>query len=242
MDISLAGKRILVTGATGAIGSAIVETARECGAWVGGSYFSNEEKARELKAKGVVMVRTDLSRKEQGRELIRQMLEQAGYLDALVYTAGNTRYRTLLKMTDSEWEEVMGLHLDGLAACCRALLPSMQERRQGKLIAIGSQSGLTGRVGQTNYSAAKAATVGFIKSLAREAGRFGVTANVVCPGFIESKMTRGAPPEAWEQAKAASALGTISSVEVVASFTTWLLSDLCTGVTGQVFQLDSRIL
>ena len=242
MQISLTGKRVLVTGATGTIGSAIAESARECSAWVGGGYFRNEEKAAQLKAKGIVMLQADLSDREEARSLIGQMLEQAGYLDALVYTAGNTRDRMLLRMADSEWEEVLRLHLDGLAACCRALLPSMQERRQGKLIAIGSQSGLTGRMGQANYSAAKAATVGFIKSVAREAGRFGVTANVICPGFIDSKMTRTAPPEAWERAKAASALGTISSVEVVASFTTWMLSDLCSGVTGQVFQLDSRIL
>jgi NAD(P)-dependent dehydrogenase (short-subunit alcohol dehydrogenase family) len=242
MTISLTGKRILITGATGAIGSAITFAAREAGAWVMGSYLQNETRAREMEATGILMARGDLSDRAQAGDLVKQALEQAGSLDGLVYSAGNTRDRTLLKMSDPEWDEVMRLHLDGLMACCRAALPGMQERRQGKIVAIGSQSGLTGRVGQVNYSAAKAATVGFIKALAREAGRFGVTANVVCPGFIESQMTRSAPPEAWERAKAASALGTISSVETVASFTAWLLSDLCSGVTGQVFQLDSRIL
>ena len=242
MTHSLSGKKILVTGATGAIGGAIALAAREAGAWVMGSYLQNGTKARELETAGIMMVRADLTDRAEAAVLIRQALEKAGSLDGLVYSAGNTRDRTLLKMADTEWDEVMKLHLDGLVACCRAALPGMQERRQGKIIAIGSQSGLTGRIGQANYSAAKAATVGFIKTLAREAGRFGVTANVVCPGFIESGMTRSAPPEAWERAKAASALGTVSSVETAASFTAWLLSDLCSGVTGQVFQLDSRIL
>ena len=207
-----------------------------------GSTLQNGPHARELEAAGILMRQADLSDRTAAAGLVRHALEKGGSLDGLIYSAGNTRDHTLLKMSDSEWDEVMKLHLDGLVACCRAALPGMQERRQGKIVAIGSQSGLTGRMGQANYSAAKAATVGFIKSLAREAGRFGVTANVVCPGFIESRMTRSAPPEAWERAKAASALGTVSSVETVASFTAWLLSDLCSGVTGQVFQLDSRIL
>jgi len=127
-------------------------------------------------------------------------------------------------------------------ACTQAVLPSMKQRRQGKLVAIGSISGSIGRAGQSNYAAAKAATVGFVKSLAREVGRFGIGANVICPGFIDSKMTRVAPPEAWERAKADSALGVLSGVETTASFTVWLLSDLARGVTGQVFHLDSRIL
>ena len=242
MNLSLAGKKILVTGASGAVGGGIARAARKAGAWVAGSYLRNETEAQTLVREGVQMFQADLSDREQAGRLVFSVLEEAGSLDGLVYSAGNTRDKTLLKMSGKEWDEVMKLHLDGLVACCQAVLPGMQERRQGKLVAIGSQSGLTGRLGQANYSAAKAATVGFIKSLAREAGRFGVAANVVCPGFIDSPMTRGAPPEAWDRAKTASALGTISSVETTASFTVWLLSDFCSGVTGQVFQLDSRIL
>jgi len=229
-----------VTGATGAVGRAVVEAALDCGAWVAGSYFQDEPQAVGLRSRGVVMLQADLSDRAQARGAVAQLL-QTGPLDALVYAAGNTRDRTLLRLTDREWDDVQKLHVDGLVACAQAVLPAMKERRGGKLVALGSLSGIIGRPGQANYSAAKAATVAFMKTLAQEAGRFGVTANVVCPGFVDSKMTRKAPPEAWERAKADSALGTISSVEVVASFITWLLSDLCQGVTGQVFQLDSRI-
>ncbi len=235
-------KKVLVTGATGAVGGAIALAARQAGAVVFGSYARDDARARELEAAGIRMFQADLADPAQARKLIEQTLQEAGSLDALVYAAGNTRDHTLAKLTDEEWDQVLAVHLTGLAVCCRAVLPAMQKQKSGKIVALGSQAGLTGRMGQANYSAAKAGTIGFIKSLAREAGRSGVTANVVCPGFIDSKMTRAAPPEAWERAKAASALGTISSVETVASFTVWLLSDLCQGVTGQVFQLDSRIL
>lgn len=241
MNLSLSDKKILVTGATGAIGRAIAQSLRESGAWVAGSYFQNEEAARALKASGIFVQRADLANRDQARTLVAGVLKEAGELDALVYTAGNTRDHTLAKLTDQEWDEVMALHMNGLMACTQALLPSMQKRGRGKLIALGSMSGLVGRVGQANYAAAKAATIAFMKSVAKEAGRFGVSANVVCPGFIDSAMTRSAPPAAWERAKADSALGTISSTETVASFVTWLVSDLCQGVTGQVFQLDSRI-
>ena len=240
MTISLQGKRIFVAGATGAIGRAILEAAREAGAWVGGSYFRSEAEANSLTGQGFFMVQADLSDRTQARRAVASALEQ-GPLDAFVYAAGNTRDHTFLKLTDSDWDEVMKLHLEGLVACTQAVLGSMRDRRCGKIIAIGSMSGFIGRPGQANYSAAKAATVAFMKTIAQETGRFGISANVICPGFIDSGMTRAAPPEAWERAKADSALGTISSVETAASFTVWLLSDLAKGVTGQIFQLDSRI-
>ncbi|MBI1953571.1 MAG: SDR family oxidoreductase [Candidatus Omnitrophica bacterium] len=237
----LTGKKILVTGATGAIGSAVLESALQAGAWVAGSYFQDESQSLRLKGLGARLFQADLTDRKQAQALVEKVLQEAGHLDALVYSAGNTRDHTLMKLSDPEWDEVLSLHLTGLMACCRAVLPAMRVRRSGKLAAIGSVSGAVGRAGQSNYAAAKAATVGFMKSLAKEAGRFGVSANVVLPGFVDSKMTRLAPPEAWERAKAESALGTIGSARVAASFVTWLLSDGCSGVTGQVFNLDSRI-
>ncbi|MBI3323269.1 MAG: SDR family oxidoreductase [Candidatus Omnitrophica bacterium] len=241
MNVSLSGKKILVAGATGAVGRAVAGRLRECGAWVAGSYHGSEEAAAELGRQGLSMIRADLSRREEAGALIRRVLREAGHLDGLVYAAGNTRDRTLLKMTDEEWDDVLRLHLEGLMACCREALPAMRQRGEGKLVALGSISGAVGRAGQANYSAAKAAVVGFMKSVARETGRFGVAANVVLPGFVDSRMTRAAPPEARERALADSAMGRISDAEVTASFTAWLLSDLCRGVTGQVFNLDSRV-
>ncbi len=240
MTVSLAGKRIFVAGASGAVGRAIAETALESGARVTGSYFRNQTEATRLSSRGILMLQADLSDRTQARRCAEQALEQLGSIDSFVYAAGNTADHTLAKLTEGEWDSVFGVHLNGLVSCAQAVLPSMRGNKAGKIAAIGSLSGLIGRAGQANYSAAKAATVAFIKTLAREEGRFGISANVVCPGFVDSAMTRSAPPAAWDRAKNDSALGTISSVEVVSSFMTWLLSDLCYGVTGQVFQLDSR--
>jgi len=240
--ISLAEKKILVMGATGAIGRAILEEAKGCGAWVAGSYWRSADKARELQSQGVWMVQADLTDRSQARRCVQQVLAEAGRLDGLVYAAGNAADRTLTKLSETDWDQVLKLHLDGLVASAQEALANMRRQGSGKIIALGSMAGKTGRVGQANYSAAKGATVGFIKTLAQEAGRFGVSANVICPGFVDSQMTRSAPPAAWDQAKADSALGTLSSAQVVASFTSWLLSDLCQGVTGQIFNLDSRIL
>lgn len=242
MNISLSDKRILVTGATGGIGCRVAEALRGSGAWVAGSYFKDEAKAAELRAQGSHLIQADLKDRTQVRSLVKQSLDEAGHLDALVYCAGNTRDRLLAKLSDQEWDEVIQLHLEGLVFSSQAVLPSMKEQGAGKIVALTSMAGLTGRVGQANYAAAKAGTIGFVKTLAREMGRFGITANAVSPGFIDSKMTRAAPPEAWERAKADSVLGKVSSVDTVASFLVWLLSDLAQGVTGQVFQLDSRVL
>lgn len=241
MKISLTGKKILVTGATGAIGGAVAEAASQAGALVYGTHFRDESEARRLTGAGMRMFQADLTNRQQVRSLIGNLLGLAGFFDALVYAAGNTRDHTLAKLTDDEWDDVLKLHLEGLVFCSQALLPSMRGKKFGKIVAMGSLSGALGRLGQPNYAAAKAGVIGFMKSLAREAGRFGVTANVVCPGFVDSKMTRSAGPEARERARSDSVLGTISSAQTVASFMVWLLSDLSQGVTGQVFHLDSRI-
>ena len=242
MNISLQGKRILVTGATGGIGCRIAQTLQDSGAWVAGSYFKDEEKAAELRTRGLHLIQADLRDRSQARSLVAKALQEAGHLDSLVYCAGNTRDRLFATLSDEEWDEVIKLHVEGLVFSVQALLPSMKERGAGTILSFTSMAGLTGRAGQANYAAAKSAALGFIKTIAREMGRFGITANAVSPGFIDSKMTRQAPPEVWERAKADSVLGKVSSVETVASFTTWLLSDLAQGVTGQLFQLDSRIL
>jgi len=242
MNISLKDKRILVTGATGGVGSAVVQAILSAGGTVIGSYFQDEETADKLRGQGVQMLKADLRDRDQIRSLIQTALGDEGKLDALVYAAGNARDGLFIKMSDTDWDDVLAVHLNGLATALQAVLPSMKKAKAGKLIALGSFGGQTGRVGQANYAAAKAGTVGLVKTIAKEAGRFGVSANVVFPGFIDSKMTQATPPQVWERAKADSAMGRLSLAPVVASFIVWMLSDLCEGVTGQLFPIDSRIL
>ena len=237
--MGLRGKVLLITGASGAIGSAVVRAAKRDWAWVAGAYRTRRPSPAECPADLLLVV--DVTQRESLTPWVAQALRQTGQIDGLVTAAGNLADRTLAKMTDDEWSTVIATHLTGTFLAVQAVLPSMQHSRTGKIVTVISQAGLHGRVGQANYSAAKAGILGFTKAAAQELGPWGIEVNAVCPGFTPSRMTETVPPEGWERARTASALGTVTDAEVVADVTLWLLSDRCRGVTGQVFTADSRL-
>jgi len=143
------------------------------------------------------------------------------------------------RASESDWDTVLDIHLNGAARCLRSVLPSMLRHGGGSIIAIGSFAALSGPVGQTNYAAAKAALIGLTQSIAREYGSKNVRANVVLPGFLETRMTQALPPEIRERARAAHALGRFTTPEESARFIAFLAT--CPHISGQVFNLDSRI-
>lgn len=240
----LRGKTILVTGASGAIGSAIVRAAKRDGAWVAGTYLTHQPTPDACPAD--LLERVDVTDRDALTRWVAKALQvilnkMPASIDGLVTAAGGLADRTLAKMTDAEWDTVIASHLTGTANAVRAVLPSMQYQRAGKILTVVSMAGLHGRVGQANYSAAKAGILGFMKSAALELGPWGIEVNALCPGFTPSRMTETVPPEGWERARSASALGTLADAEVAADLVVWLLSDRCRGVTGQIFHVDSRI-
>ncbi|MFM7134067.1 MAG: 3-oxoacyl-[acyl-carrier-protein] reductase [Planctomycetota bacterium] len=121
--------------------------------------------------------------------LVDGVAETHGRLDILVNNAGITRDTLLLRMTDEQWDEVLNVNLRSVFISCRAAIRPMMRGKFGRIVNIGSVSGLTGNAGQANYAAAKAALVGFTKTIAKEMGAKGITANVIAPGFIETDMT-----------------------------------------------------
>ena len=121
--------------------------------------------------------------------LVEGVVEAHGRLDILVNNAGITRDTLLLRMTDEQWDEVLNVNLRAVFVSCRAALRPMMRGKFGRIVNIGSISGLTGNAGQANYAAAKAGLVGFTMTIAKEMGAKGITANVVAPGFIETDMT-----------------------------------------------------
>lgn len=121
--------------------------------------------------------------------LVEGVVEAHGRLDILVNNAGITRDTLLLRMTDEQWDEVLNVNLRAVFVACRAALRPMMRGKFGRIVNIGSISGLTGNAGQANYAAAKAGLVGFTMTIAKEMGAKGITANVVAPGFIETDMT-----------------------------------------------------
>ncbi len=121
--------------------------------------------------------------------LVEAVAETHGRLDILVNNAGITRDTLLLRMTDEQWDEVLTVNLRSVFVACRAAIRPMMRGRFGRIINIGSVSGITGNAGQANYAASKAALIGFTKTIAKEMGAKGITANVIAPGFIETDMT-----------------------------------------------------
>jgi len=162
-------------------------------------------------------------------------------LDLLIHNAGITRDSLLLKMTETDFTEVLAVHLKGAFLCSQAALKIMVKQRAGHLIHIGSYSALTGPIGQANYAAAKAGIIGLTQSLAAEYGARGIRANCILPGFLNTPMTRHLLEESESQKRILSAhtLGKLSNAEDVARFISFLHT--LPAISGQVFQLDSRI-
>jgi len=161
--------------------------------------------------------------------------------ELLICNAGMVDDALLAKMGERQWDDVMAVNLRGAFLCARAVARKMVKRRRGHVVFIGSFSGFSPHVGQANYAAAKAGLVAMAKSLAAELGGKGVRVNVVVPGWLETKMTRGVPEDKIETARGMHALGAFNEPGAVASFIRVLHEEM-PYTSGQVFHLDSRIL
>ena len=190
----LDGRVAMVTGASRGIGEATArrfarEGARVCltDAKLEGALST----ARQLVDEGmdVFATKVDVTSRTEVENAVGETVGRYGRLDILVNNAGVTRDNLIYKMTDDDWRTVLNVHLGGAFFCTRAVQKHMVERNYGRIVNVSSTSALGNR-GQANYSAAKAGIQGFTKTLAVELGRYGITANAVAPGFIETDMTR----------------------------------------------------
>jgi 3-oxoacyl-[acyl-carrier protein] reductase len=162
-----------------------------------------------------------------------------GRLDLLIHNAGVTADRLLARMSETDWDTVVDVHLKGAFFCCQAVLPAMVRRREGQILNISSFSGRSGAVGQANYAAAKAGLIGLTMSLAREVADFGIRVNAVLPGVLPTRMTATMTGAAREALVGANLLKRMNSLEEVASL---VVAVACAqDVSGQIFQWDSRI-
>jgi 3-oxoacyl-[acyl-carrier protein] reductase len=179
-------------------------------------------------------VEADVADPEQAKALV----DAAGELDLLVNNAGVTRDGLIARMPDEDWRVVIETNLSGAFHTCRAAARGMMKRRSGSIVNISSIVGVHGNPGQTNYSASKAGIIGFTKALARELGTRGVRANVVAPGYIDTRLTQVIAEEMRELMLANTPLGRFGSPEDVAGAVRFLCSEEASFITGEVLLVD----
>ncbi|MEM1072083.1 MAG: 3-oxoacyl-[acyl-carrier-protein] reductase [Planctomycetota bacterium] len=180
----------------------------------------------------------DVSDRAALAEAVTSTAKEHGRLDILVNNAGITRDNLLMRMSNDEWDGVIDTNLTSAFVAMKAAARPMMKGKWGRIVNIASTSGLVGNAGQTNYAAAKAGLVGMTRSVARELGGKGVTANVVAPGFIETDMTKDLPDEVRAQLDTMVQVGRLGTPEDIAAAVAYATSEDAGFLTGQVITVD----
>jgi 3-oxoacyl-(acyl-carrier-protein) reductase len=184
-----------------------------------------------------IAVRADISNKPEVEAMFAKAVSELGPIDILVNNAGVNRDAALHKMSDDDWDKVISVNLTGTFYCLRLAAQQMRERGYGRIVNVSSMSWL-GNFGQANYAASKAGVVGLTKTASRELAKKGITVNAICPGFIDTEMTRGVPEKAWEIMVSKIACGRVGSPEDVGNVVAFLASDDASYVTGEVINVS----
>jgi len=238
-------KTVLITGGSGAIGSAIAEKFYKNGYNVAIQYFKGEERANALVAilrentdgyRGgeFASFRADLRNSADVKAMFADIRAQLGEVDVLVNNAGIGKQILFTDITDDLWRDVFSVNVDGAFYCCREAIPHMVHEKQGRIINISSIWGITGASCEVHYSATKAALIGLTKALAKELGPSGITVNCVAPGVIDTEMNAHLPAEVMEGLAEETPLCRIGTPEDIASSVYFLASDDASFITGQV--------
>ena len=239
---NLTGRYALVTGASGGIGGSIAKALADAGAKV--ALSGTRVEALEAAQKDIpnsVILPCNLSDPVATAELVGKAEEALGGLDILVSNAGLTKDGLLMRMSDQDFDDVMNVNLRSVFIACRAVARPMLRGKFGRIVNIGSVSGVEGNKGQANYSAAKAGLIGLSKSVAKELGSKGVTANVVAPGFVETDMTAFLGPDDKKKVSEHITVGRLGVPEDIAAAVGYLTADDAGYITGQVLVVDGGL-
>ena len=194
----LEGQVAIVTGGARGIGKGICEVFCREGATVAlWDVLDGTETVNEITQNGgkIFFQKVDVTDQNSVDTAIEEIIKQHGKIEILINNAGIIRDRSFLKMSEEEWDSVINVNLKSLYVVTRAVVPYMKENGYGRIVSASSINGTAGAFGQTNYCATKAGISGFTRALCKEVGRFGITANAVAPGFIQSAMTESMPEE-----------------------------------------------
>ncbi len=243
----LTDKVAVVTGGSRGIGRAIALLLAEAGADVAIFYAGNHSAAEETvaaireKGREAVAFQVDVSRSDQVEQSFKKVQSSLGQVNILVNNAGITRDNLLMRMKESEWDQVIDTNLKGVFLCTKAVTRSMMKQRSGRIINISSVVGVAGNPGQANYVAAKAGIIGLTKTSARELASRGITVNAIAPGYIETDMTSKLDEQIKQQMLSAIPLGTFGKPEDIAELVKFLASDSARYITGQTIHVDGGI-
>lgn len=226
---------VLVTGGNRGIGRAIAERFVRDGYRVAVTARSGDG------PQGALTVTADVNDGASLDAAVAEVEEKLGPVTTVVANAGITRDTLLMRMSDDDFDAVVGTNLGGAFRIVKRAIKSMIKARRGRIILVSSVSGLYGVAGQANYSASKAGLVGFARAVTRELGGRGITANVVAPGFIESDMTAELPEDLQAQYRKQVPAGRYGSADEVAGVVAWLASDDAAYISGAVIPVDGGL-
>jgi 3-oxoacyl-[acyl-carrier protein] reductase len=243
--MNLSNKVALITGSARGIGKAVAVRLAEAGADIvvndiAAAAATLEATAGEIRTMGrkVLAVTADVSSAADVNKMVETAVAEMGRVDILVNNAGVTRDALLMRMSDEDWDTVVNIDLKSAFLCSRAVIRHMIKQRWGRIISIASVVGVMGNAGQANYAAAKAGVIGLTKSIAKEGGSRGITANAIAPGYIETKMTEGLSDETKKSYFSRIPLGAAGTPRDIAEAVAFLASEEAHYITGQVLGVD----
>jgi 3-oxoacyl-[acyl-carrier protein] reductase len=238
------GRRALVTGGTGGIGTSIVEGLSEEGADVAVQYYKNRTEADRMveivvnNGRQGIAVQSDLLDLKSVLAMRDVLHEKFAKVDTLINCAGINRDSLFSRMTDEQWDEVIGVNLSGVFHCCRAFVEEILASGHGRIINISSLVGQMGNIGQVNYAASKSGMIGFAKALARELAAQKTTVNVVAPGFIDTPMVQKIPDAVKQKILNQIPMKRFGTPREVAMSVVYLVSPEADYITGTVLNMN----
>lgn len=244
MDLGLKGKSAIVTGGSLGIGASVALTLAREGCDVAINYRRHDTEAKEVVAeieklgRRGLAVQADVASYADAEKMVQTVIKEFGRFDILVCNAGINWDGVIWKMSEEQWDTVIGVNLKGYFNYNKAAAMVFKDQKGGKIVNISSINGMRGKFAQSNYAASKGGEISMSKALARELGKFNVNVNAVAPGLVMTDMARNMPPEALNKSTSETVLGRIATVEEVADVVAFLCSDRSRHVTGEVIKVD----
>jgi len=237
-------RTILVTGGSRGIGRGICSAFARAGDRIYFNYSSATAAAAETEtlvadAGGQATgIQVNVAAEKEVAEFVRRVLDETGRIDVLVNNAGITRDGLIVRMKETDWDDVLNINLKGTFNCIKAVTKTMMKQRSGRIINVSSVVGASGNPGQANYVASKAGIIGLTKGVAKELASRGITANVVAPGYVDTDMTTSLSDKAKEMMIGQIPLGRVGTAEDIAAAVVFLASDQAAYITGQVIHVN----